>query len=333
MPTSTRSASARLALLGMLAIAGCGGGGGGAGTRAGTETGAGAERDTGTAISPAQQSITVKDVGLENPESVVYDYEADLYLVSNVNGAPLGVDDNGFIAQVKPDGTMLNLRWIDGQAERYLVLNSPKGMVLKGDTLFVADIDTVRAFQRKTGEPLGSRAVPGASSLNGMAMGPDGTVYVSDTGLNPNFSSSRTDAIWAFTPDGPRKVVGGMELASPNGITVNGDTLYYVTYAAAQVGRVVLGGPGAAQAVSGPELVATLPAGQLDGIVRLDDGSFLVSSWEVGAIFRLPPGSTLSEPVMNHLDSPAGIGWDPGRRRVLIPLFNENQLVIRTLPR
>ena len=35
-------------------------------------------------------------------------------------------------------------------------LNAPKGMALRGDTLFVADIDMLRMFNRRTGAPIGA---------------------------------------------------------------------------------------------------------------------------------------------------------------------------------
>ena len=34
--------------------------------------------------------------------------------VSNRNGGPGDMDDNGFISRVSPDGRVLDLKWIDG---------------------------------------------------------------------------------------------------------------------------------------------------------------------------------------------------------------------------
>ena len=42
--------------------------------------------------------IEVTDVGFQTPESVLHDTTADVYLVSNINGAPAEKDDNGFIS-------------------------------------------------------------------------------------------------------------------------------------------------------------------------------------------------------------------------------------------
>ena len=43
--------------------------------------------------------------------------------------------------------------------------NGPKGMALVGDTLWVADVDAVRAFNRKTGAPACGRPLAGSASL------------------------------------------------------------------------------------------------------------------------------------------------------------------------
>mgnify|MGYP000169673797 CR=1 FL=1 len=45
----------------------------------------------------------------------------------------------------------------------------------------VADIDTVRMFDLKTGQPGRAVQIPGATVLNGIAATADGTVYVSNT--------------------------------------------------------------------------------------------------------------------------------------------------------
>ena len=63
-----------------------------------------------------------------------------------------------------------------------MTLNAPKGMALRGDTLFVADIDILRMFNRRTGAPLGGVDVAerGATFLNDVAVGPDGSLYITD---------------------------------------------------------------------------------------------------------------------------------------------------------
>lgn len=272
---------------------------------------------------PADEPITVNQVGLQTPESVLHDADADVYLVSNINGAPTDEDGNGFISRVNPDGTVADLRWIDGQTEG-TTLNAPKGLALKGDTLFVSDITVVRAFHRVSGEPLGSWEVPGSTFLNDLAVGQDGTLYVSDSGLNPDFSSSGTDAIYRFQDGKPVAVAQDTALAGPNGLAVSGEDVVTVGFAGSLVRTVPTG-------MGEMETIAELPGGQLDGVVVLPDGSLLVSSWETGSIYHVPIGGGEATAVVEGVPSPADIGWDGDRSRVLIPVFNESRLIFQPL--
>src|SRR5688572_13485920 len=119
--------------------------------------------------------------GFDTPESAVHDAVDDVYLVSNIGGAPLAKDGDGYIARVRPDGSMTR-HWIRG-GEGGVTLHAPKGLAIAGDVLWVADIDVMRRFHRRTGSPLGDVEVPGATFLNDVSALPDGTIYCTDTGL------------------------------------------------------------------------------------------------------------------------------------------------------
>jgi hypothetical protein len=62
-------------------------------------------------IGTAAERIIVEDVGFATPESVEYYAAEDVYLVTNINGSPFAVDDNGFISKISPDGKVLDLKW------------------------------------------------------------------------------------------------------------------------------------------------------------------------------------------------------------------------------
>ncbi|MGH7448883.1 MAG: SMP-30/gluconolactonase/LRE family protein [Longimicrobiales bacterium] len=276
--------------------------------------------DTAADTTGAASLTSIADVGLQTPESVLYDEQADIYLVSNINGEPLGRDGNGFISRIRPTGEVDQLKWIDGAADG-VSLNAPKGMGLRGDTLFVADIDSVRAFHRTSGQPLGARGVRGASFLNDVAVGADGTLYVTDTGVDASFASTGTDAVHRFTAGGTEIVARAPEVAAPNGILVDGDEIVLVGFGGSAVQRIPTGG-------GAPGEIATLPAGRLDGVVRTSDGTLFVSSWEGQAVYRVSPDGQVST-VVENVETPADLGWDTRRHRLLIPLFNGNRIEIR----
>ena len=93
---------------------------------------------------------------------MLYDAETDTYLVSNINGAPLDKDNNGYITELSPDGKVVNAKLVEGGKGK-VTLHAPKGSALKDGVLYVADIDTVRLFDRKTGAPKGEVAIKGAT--------------------------------------------------------------------------------------------------------------------------------------------------------------------------
>lgn len=277
----------------------------------------------GQAQEPVQEPVVVIEEGLAGPESVEYDDRADLYLISNINGGPADRDGNGFISRVSPDGEVVDLRWISG--EDGAELNAPKGLALADDTLYVADIDTVRMFDRETGEPRGSVLIEGAMFLNGITAAPDGAVYVTDTGVDAELNPTETEGIYRITPDGNYEaVVQSPELTSPNGIAARPDgALLVVTFVEEGTAYEVRDG------MQG-ELIS-LPSGQLDGVVVLPDGSALITSWGASAIFRLTEDGEV-EIAITGTPSAADIGWDSSRQRVLVPLLQEDRVVVYELP-
>ena len=280
--------------------------------------------DSIAASDNAALPMTITGVGLDTPESVLYDSIADLYLVSNIGGggSPVAKDDNGFIARIRPNGQVETLRWIDGAADS-VTLNGPKGLAIYGDTLFVADIDSVRSFHRNTGAPLGVRGVPGATFLNDLAVGDDGRLYVSDSGLGGDMAPNGSDAVYLLGPNGASPLVSGSTLMNPNGIVVYENDVFMVPFGGKNIVWIPSG--------AAPSTVVELPAGQLDGLLRLPDGSFLVSSWETNTVYRVRPDNTV-EPIAENVTSPADIGFDSRRRRLLIPLFTQSALEIRAVP-
>ena len=68
-------------------------------------------------------------------------------------GIPRSKDGNGYISRLTRDGKMDSLKFIAG-GRGGVTLNAPKGMAIEGDTLWVADIDAARAFDKRTGKPI-----------------------------------------------------------------------------------------------------------------------------------------------------------------------------------
>jgi sugar lactone lactonase YvrE len=273
------------------------------------ETAAGTAAGAGTA--------TLFATGFSTPESVIHDAVDDVYIVSNINGSPFGTDARGFLSRVSPEGKVQTLRWVDGALDG-VDLDAPKGMALVGDVLYVADVRVVRKFDRKSGKALGAVPVEGAGFLNDLAAAGDGTVFITDTGIGEGFVASGTDAVHALSPTGALKTLAkGPELGQPNGILADGDDAIVATWKTGELKRITKTG-----SVS---LLAKLRKAQIDGLVKAKDGAWLASSWEGSCVYRIEPDGRSTESV-GGLASPADLGYDAKRGRVLIPLFEANTI-------
>lgn len=283
-----------------------------------TATGTTATTTTAAEETDPMQPRSIAE-GLMTPESVVFDPEQDVYFISNINGDPFAADDNGYISRVNATTMQSEVRWIDGPRGE-ITLNAPKGLTILGEDLWVADIDRVRRFNRKTGAPSGEVVIKGATFLNDLTN--DGTkVYVSDSGFKAGFAPSGTDAVWEISGNRPRRIATGTDLKKPNGLAWKSGKLWVVSF----------GGNELYELQNGRKTnITTLPQGGLDGLVVFENGQTLVSSWDGKAIYRGSPGQTF-EVFVSDVDAPADIGFDDKRMQLLVPLFNANRVMIYPL--
>lgn len=312
--TTLAAIRAPLCLAALLLVA-CGG------DRAGTADTA-AARDTAAAGGPSRIA-TVS--GFQTPESALWDSAGGVWLISNINGNPGDKDNNGFISRVRADGTLDSLRFIAGGAN--LPLHAPKGMAIRGNELWVADIDVVHVFDRTTGAHTAhvDLAPTGATFLNDIAVGPDGSIYITDTAVRFTASGMEhpaPDRIFRIDPATRRATVAfeGDTLQRPNGIGWHSGSSSFVV--------VSFGGRSIMHWAPGDSLPTTIATGggQFDGVVLTGDGRILVSSWADSSV-SMVDGNALT-PVVRGVAAPADIGFDRATNRLAIPLFNDNRVEI-----
>ena len=275
-----------------------------------------------TGASIATQSETPRSVAVVNgfvaPEAVRYDPDQDVYFVSNWGTGPNGaLDNNGFIARMRPDGSIENMRFIAGGANG-VTLHAPRGMYIVGDTLWVADADAVRGFHRRTGALLASvdftPVNPGF--LNDVAAGADGAIYVTDTPRNRVYR----------VRGGPTLVVSDTTLGLPNGITWDAENRRFLILPF-NGGHTIHGWtPGTTSLVN----VATSPGAKFDGIEILSGGSLLASSQADSSIHLFTGGT--GRAIIHASGPPADIAVDTRRHRVAIPIVALNRVEIWDLP-
>lgn len=295
----------------------------------GRKSDAGAAADTTTAAkdSAAQSAAGPTRVeGFQAPESAKYDAELDVWYVSNINGSPVDKDGNGYISRLKADGTVDSMKFIEG-GKLGVTLNAPKGLALQADTLWVADIDAVRGFNRRTGVPVASITLKGSKFLNDIAVGPDG-IYITDTGIKADakgMSHPGPDRVYRIGPNRSQNVaLENDSLAGPNGITWDGARKQFIIVPF--FGNVVRAWtPGSKVTIP----LGTSP-GQLDGVEVLDAQRLLITSWADSSLDVFENGAATA--LEKNLPSPADIGLDTKRSRVAIPLLMENRIEFRSVP-
>jgi sugar lactone lactonase YvrE len=256
--------------------------------------------------------------GLEQPESVVQDPATGAIYVSNIAGAIMQKDGNGFITKLKPDGTLIARQWIKG-------LNAPTGMALHDRTLYVVDVEELIEINVASGEIVKRYPAKGAIFLNDVAVGEDGTVYASDTPMN---------TIWRLKDGSFEPWFANDVLNGPNGLLVQGGKLIVASF-----GK--LPGEGQKQELGGllavdleKQAVSMIgnndKLGNLDGLQALQPGAYLVTDWAAGGLYRIDAKGKFERLIKLGKGS-ADLTYLPDQKMALIPIMLSNSLVVYTL--
>jgi sugar lactone lactonase YvrE len=255
--------------------------------------------------------------GFRFAESLAYDADRDLYVAVNAGMAQDVVPNDGYIALINPDGTAHTLKWI-GVNRNGLTLNHPLGSDIARGLLYVVDIDTVRWFDIKTGEPKGQVQVPGVIRFNDLEVADDGTIYATQTGTAQEPTSWK---VYRIPPQGQASaIITGAPLSMPNGIAFDA------------TGNLVVVNVGT------NDVHTFSPDGRLltteqavdpgnDGIVVLNDGTKYVSSVRQGTVSRIRPGQK-AEIIASGIPSAASMTYDSKRNRLVIPMNDWNAITI-----
>jgi hypothetical protein len=271
------------------------------------------------ALATRQDSTTLVATvtGLDGPEAVRYDPDQDVYFIANFGARSAAArDSNGYIARVRHDGTIEAQKFMTGATA--LPLHQPRGMAIRGDTLWVADADGVHGFNRRTGAHAAfvdfTAHEPGF--LNDVAFGPDGRLYITDTGRG---------RVYRITNGTAEVAVEDSMTGPPNGITWDAgrNRFLLATWGNARTLRTYDPVTGALAELD------SMPGGRHDGI-ELMDGAIVVTSQRDSMIYAVVGGHP--HPIIRTTGAPADIGIDTRRRRIAVPYIALNRVDIWELP-
>lgn len=217
--------------------------------------------------------------GFGHPESVAYDPKGKVLYVGDFGPdlKPADKDGKGKINKVSLDGKIIEEGFLPAKGQ---VLNKPKGIWIKGNRMWVADIDSVWQFDLKTkdGKKL---ELPGVTYANDVTVIGD-MLYVSDNRSDQLVRVAPADFLNSKKPPKITVVFKG-KLVFPNGLypSKNGSLL--------MVGFESKDKPhGIYQLALGhdePTLVSD-NIGMLDGLYRTSNGNILATDWISGSLFQ-----------------------------------------------
>ncbi|MBK5193998.1 MAG: hypothetical protein JJE07_12480 [Flavobacteriaceae bacterium] len=256
-------------------------------------------------ISVTLEQIWETDTtSLATPECATYDDQKKVFYVSNLNRAN-EVDNDGYLSIVNPDGSIKVAKWVEG-------LTSPLGNAIYNGYLFQNDKDNILKIDIESGEIVERIQVEGANGLNGMTIDENGNIYSADSGGNK---------IFKLTPDKEVSVIfEGEELNRPNGVLVRGNELLTVSSGGGFLYSIDLENGQIETLVEG--------IGQADGIILIEEGHLLTSSWK-GEVYFISNDMKVQK-ILDTQDqeiNAADIGFIPEENLLVVPTFHDNRLV------
>ncbi|HVE94723.1 MAG TPA: hypothetical protein VNB24_07355 [Acidimicrobiales bacterium] len=280
-----------------------------------------------TAGSAGTATLIGTTQGLQTPESVRYDSTLDVYFIANINGHPTRKDNNGWIGRVSAAQPGRAIVFVAGGQDG-VFLHAPKGMAIQGDTLWVADIDILRGYDKNTGKFVAAVGFwsKNVSFLNDVVLGGDGALYITDTGVTfddaGNIAPTGGDRVYRLAGRSMTEEVKGDLLKRPNGIAYDAANTRFIL-APFDGKELQTWQPGAL-----PERLASGPGGY-DGI-EIVNGRVYVTSWADSAVHVLENG--VLRAFIRNVPSPADIGVDTKRGVLAVPRFNGGRVDYYKLP-
>ena len=257
--------------------------------------------------------------GFRFPESVACDAKAKVLYVGQFGSElkPAEKDGKGKISKVSLDGKVLEDQFLPAAGE---TLHKPKGIWVRGDRLWVTDIDVVWVFDLKSrkGRKL---------ELPGMGFANDPTVQ----GNSLYVSDNRNDLLYRVEPADFLNYKGNPSVTvvfagkgiNPNGLYPARDgSLLMVGFLSADKARGIY-----SLSKSGEIKNLAENIGRLDGIYQLRDGSLLVTDWNSGSLSRWSP-KTGMQPLAKGFKGPADfcVITDAKGLTVVVPDLVQSQL-------
>lgn len=253
---------------------------------------------------PSLEFLWETDTLLTTCEAVLYDKVTKIIYVANINNNPWKKDNNGFISTINTSGDITNLKWIEG-------LSAPKGMGISNGKLYVNDIDHLVEIDIATHTILNTYVVDGNPNLNDVTVSSSGEVYCSGSKSNTIYKL-QNEALQVIVKDSTQNL---------NGLSWQKEALYFVDSGKHTFGAINL--------ENNTFKILTKDIGHGDGIIRLENGDFIISNWQ-GEVFYIHSKTWSKTKLLdtkNQSINAADIDFIHETQMLLVPTFFNNKVV------
>lgn len=246
---------------------------------------------------------------LPGAESIVFDENKDVYFVSLQAGDKPG---DGSIVTLNSDYQLI--------ATIAKGLENPKGIAIKGEHLFVSDMEYLVDINLASGQ-VTKYQPKNAEFLNDVAIDGNGDVYVSDMFTSTIYKLTNGQiTTWLDTP----------AIENPNGLQFIDNDLYIAAWGyfndanplEAPFGRILKVNPSTKTITA----ITQKPLGNLDGLQVDKQGNLIVSDWKQGTVYSV----TTNGKSQQIIDVPRGAGdifYSQKENTLLIPMALEGEIL------
>lgn len=253
--------------------------------------------------------------GFAMPEGVTSDGKR--FFVSNQGQDFFSKDGDGFISEISEDGKLIELKLLPQEG----VLNSPKGMTVVNNILYVADLDRVIGFNINTRKTVFDITISEAKILNDICRLENGFIAVTET-VSGNIYKINTK-------NKSFEIIGNMPTA--NGINYNEKTKQLVV---CTNGKNYGEGSVYIKTDNGDfKELPNIANGYFDGVEWIDDNHLLISDWvafpvkDFGKLWIYNLSEQTSESYFIG-ESIADIYYNPITQKIYMPQMFHNKVII-----
>lgn len=239
----------------------------------------------------------VKNEGLLNVESIIYDEVNQVFYATN--GIDYEPGTNGFISKISENGKLQELKWIEH-------LNRPTGMAIQDSLLYVADVNSLVVINTRNGKIVEKFLEPIANSgLNDVSISKKGKVYVSASFVHSIFRlNNGTLELWSKDEE-KLKWANGL-IANDKQIVVAGLNLSTINTDSKRITQIEL----------------NAPIKDFDGIVADGLGGYFLTTVENSGLFHVNAQKNITKLMEGDVYF-GDLEFNPDRKEIYIPRGNK----------